>query len=47
MTGYVVLGLGFGILLSTKGYNFAWALLTSLGLGYIDKGGKNEILLTH
>ena len=30
MTGYVVLGLGFGILLSTKGYNALWALLMSL-----------------
>lgn len=30
MTGYVVLGLGFGILLSTRGYNFAWALLMCL-----------------
>lgn len=26
MTGYLVLGLGFGILLSTKGYNALWAL---------------------
>ena len=26
MTGYLVLGLGFGILLSTKGFNFLWAL---------------------
>ncbi|MBR0204583.1 MAG: AzlC family ABC transporter permease [Synergistaceae bacterium] len=30
MTGYVVLGLGFGILLSTKGYNALFALLMSL-----------------
>lgn len=30
MTGYVVLGLGFGILLSTRGYNALWALLMSL-----------------
>ncbi len=27
MTGYIVLGLGFGILLSTRGYNALWALL--------------------
>ena len=26
MAGYVVLGIGFGILLSTKGYNALWAL---------------------
>ena len=30
MTGYVVLGLGFGILLSTKGYNALWALAEGL-----------------
>ena len=30
MTGYIVLGLGFGILLSTRGYNAFWALLMSL-----------------
>lgn len=30
MTGYVVLGIGFGILLSTKGYGVLWAL--SMGL---------------
>ena len=30
MTGYLVLGLGFGILLSTKGYNALWAL--SMGI---------------
>ena len=27
MTGYIVLGLGFGIILSTRGYNALWALL--------------------
>ena len=26
MTGYVVLGIGFGIMLSAKGYNALWAL---------------------
>ena len=30
MTGYIVLGLGFGILLSTRGYNAFWALMMSL-----------------
>lgn len=30
MTGYVVLGLGFGILLSTKGYGALWAFLTGV-----------------
>ena len=30
MTGYLVLGLGFGILLSTKGYNALWAF--SMGI---------------
>lgn len=29
-TGYIVLGLGFGILLSSKGYNFLWALVMCL-----------------
>ena len=32
MTGYVVLGIGFGILLSTKGYGVFWALLTGLAI---------------
>ncbi len=30
MTGYVVLGIGFGILLSSKGYGAIWALLMGL-----------------
>ena len=30
MMGYLVLGLGFGILLSTKGHNFLWALVMCL-----------------
>lgn len=30
MAGYVVLGTGFGILLSAKGYSFWWALLMSV-----------------
>ncbi|MDF2952216.1 MAG: hypothetical protein K0S18_1799 [Anaerocolumna sp.] len=30
MTGYIVLGAAYGILLSSKGYSFVWALLTSL-----------------
>ena len=32
MTGYVVLGIGLGILLSTKGYGVLWALLTGLAI---------------
>ena len=30
LMGYVVLGIGFGVLLSSKGYNFLWALLMCL-----------------
>lgn len=30
MAGYIVLGIGFGILLSAKGYSFWWALLMSV-----------------
>ncbi|MEG1501570.1 MAG: AzlC family ABC transporter permease, partial [Clostridiales bacterium] len=30
MAGYIVLGIGFGVLLQSKGYNFAWAILMSL-----------------
>lgn len=30
MAGYIVLGIGFGILLAGKGYSFWWALLMSL-----------------
>ena len=30
MTGYVVLGIGFGIVLETKGYGVGWALAMSL-----------------
>lgn len=30
MTGYIVLGIGFGILLNTKGYGVLWALLMSI-----------------
>lgn len=30
MAGYIVLGMGFGVLLSEKGYNFLWAFLMSL-----------------
>lgn len=29
MAGYLVLGIGFGVLLSTKGYSFWWAILMS------------------
>lgn len=29
MAGYILLGMGFGVLLSDKGYNFLWALLMS------------------
>lgn len=30
MAGYIVLGMGFGVLLSDKGYNFLWAILMSV-----------------
>lgn len=30
MAGYIVLGIAFGILLQTKGYNFVWSFLISL-----------------
>lgn len=30
MAGYIVLGIGFGVLLADKGYSFWWALLMSL-----------------
>lgn len=30
MAGYIVLGLGFGVLLQNQGYNFLWAFLMSL-----------------
>ena len=30
MAGYLVLGMGFGILLQSKGYHFGWAILMSL-----------------
>lgn len=30
MAGYIVLGIGFGILLADKGYSFWWAILMSL-----------------
>lgn len=29
LAGYIVLGIGFGILLQSKGYNFLWAILMS------------------
>ena len=30
MAGYIVLGIGFGILLQDKGYSWLWALLMSV-----------------
>ena len=30
MTGYLALGIGFGILLSTKGYGILWAFLMGI-----------------
>lgn len=30
LTGYLFLGIAFGVLLSSKGYNFVWALLMSV-----------------
>lgn len=32
MAGYLVLGMGFGILLHEKGYSFWWAILMSMGI---------------
>ena len=32
MAGYTVLGLGFGVLLSSKGYSFWWALFMSVAI---------------
>ena len=32
MTGYIVLGIGFGIVLNTKGYGVLWSLLMSVGI---------------
>lgn len=32
MAGYLVLGIGFGILLHEKGYSFWWAVLMSVGI---------------
>ena len=32
MTGYLVLGIGFGILLSTKGYNALWAFAMGIAI---------------
>ncbi|WP_426348171.1 AzlC family ABC transporter permease [Alloiococcus sp. CFN-8] len=32
MTGYLVLSIGFGVLLNTKGYGVPWALAMSLGI---------------
>jgi 4-azaleucine resistance transporter AzlC len=32
MTGYIFLGMAFGILLQTKGYGVFWALLMSIGI---------------
>ena len=32
MAGYIVLGIGFGILLQSKGYHFLWAVLMSISI---------------
>nr|MBQ6740226.1 AzlC family ABC transporter permease [Synergistaceae bacterium] len=32
MTGYMVMGIGFGILLSAKGYNALWAFIMSVSI---------------
>lgn len=32
MAGYIVLGLGFGVLLQNQGYGFVWAFLMSAGI---------------
>ena len=32
MAGYIVLGIGFGVLLYDKGYSFWWAILISAAI---------------
>lgn len=32
MTGYLVLSIGFGLLLQDKGYGWCWAVLMSTGI---------------
>lgn len=48
MAGYLVLGIGFGILLHDKGYSFWWAILMSVGIyaGSMQYVGV-ELLATH
>ena len=42
MAGYVVLGLGFGVILKSKGYGFGWALAMSL---FIYAGSMQFVLI--
>lgn len=42
MSGYIVLGIGFGILLSTKGYGVLWGLLMS---GFIYAGSMQYVAI--
>ena len=37
MAGYICLGIGFGVLLESRGYSFLWAILMSLTIyaGYM------------
>ena len=41
MAGYIVLGLGFGVLLQSKGYGAGWALVMS-GRRVADLGGDHD-----
>ena len=43
LTGYVFMGLVFGILLKSKGYNFAWAILMST---FIYAGSMQFVAIT-
>lgn len=42
MAGYIVLGMGFGVLLETKGYGVGWALLMS---GFIYAGSMQYVTI--
>ena len=42
LTGYIVLGIGFGIILESKGYNFIWAFVMSL---FIYAGSLQYVML--
>ena len=42
MAGYIVLGIGFGIILKTKGYGVIWAVLMSL---FVYAGSMQYVLV--